>query len=406
MNEHEPQAASDRLQDQAACSAGCTRETRRLLADLIAFDTTSRESNLALIDYVRDYLAGLGVASETLFNAGRSKANLHARLGPTGPGGVMLSGHSDVVPVDGQPWTLPAFRLSERDGRLYGRGTADMKGFIACVLASLPRFLERPLRLPLHIAISYDEEVGCLGVRSLIEQLRASPERPAICLIGEPTHMRPVLGHKGKLAMRCEVHGAACHSAYALLGVNAIEYAAKLIGRLGELGTQLAAPERHDPRFEPPYSTVQTGLIQGGRALNIVPAECCFDFEMRALPADDPQQVAAALRDYAERELLPRMRAVSADSDIRFSELSSYPGLLTDPASEAARLLALLCGREDFTTVAFGTEGGLFDEAGIATVICGPGSMEQGHKPDEYVSLEQLAQCDAQLLRLAQWMQG
>jgi acetylornithine deacetylase len=380
--------------------------SRDLLADLIAFDTTSRLSNLALIDHVRDYLAGLGVESELLFNHDRSKANLYARIGPSGPGGVMLSGHSDVVPVDGQPWTLPAFALTERDGRLYGRGTADMKGYIACVLAAVPAFLARPLRLPLHIAISYDEEVGCLGVRSLVERLRASPERPAICIIGEPTAMRPVLGHKGKLAMRCEVHGAACHSAYAPQGVNAIEYAARLIGCLDEIGMRLAAPERHDARFDPPFSTVQTGVIQGGRALNIVPAECRFDFEMRALPADDPQRVAAELRDYAERELLPRMRAVSAASDIRFSELSSYPGLLTGPTSEAARLLALLCGHEDFSTVAFGTEGGLFDEAGIATVICGPGSMDQGHKADEYVSLDQLAQCDALLARLVEWMQA
>ena len=378
--------------------------SRDLLANLVAFDTTSRESNLAMIEYVRDYLGSLGIACELLFNDDGSKANLYARLGPAGPGGVMVSGHSDVVPVDGQAWTVPAFAMSERDGRLYGRGTADMKGFIACVLASVPVFLKKPLRLPLHIAISYDEEVGCLGVRSLVDRLRASPERPAICLIGEPTQMRPVLGHKGKLAMRCEVHGAACHSAYAPQGVNAIEYAAKLIGRLGEIGTRLASSERHDERFDPPYSTVQTGVIQGGRALNIVPAECRFDFEMRALPADDPQQVAAELRGYAERELLPRMRAVSPASDIQFVELSSYPGLLTDPASDAARLLALIAGREDFTTVAFGTEGGLFDEAGVATVVCGPGSMEQGHKPDEYVSLEQLERCSTLLANLAAWM--
>ena len=381
-------------------------DSRALLEKLIAFDTTSRESNLALIEFVRAYLADLGVASELLFNAERTKANLHARLGPSGPGGVMLSGHSDVVPADGQAWSVPAFQLTERDGKLYGRGTADMKGFLACVLAAVPGFLARPLRLPLHIAISYDEEIGCLGVRSLVEQLRASPERPAICLIGEPTEMRPVLGHKGKLAMRCDVHGAACHSAYAPQGVNAIEYAAKLIGHLGEIGTRLTAAERQDERFDPPFSTVQTGVINGGRALNIVPAECRFDFEVRALPADDPQQVAAELRAYAEAELLPRMRAVSPASDIRFSELSSYPGLLTEPGSEAARLLALLCGREDFSTVAFGTEGGLFDEAGIATVICGPGSMDQGHKPDEFVSLDQLAQCDALLVRLAEWLQG
>ncbi|CAD5105937.1 acetylornithine deacetylase [Zestomonas carbonaria] len=380
--------------------------SRDLLADLIAFDTTSRESNLALIDFVRAYLAGLGVDSELLFNEERTKANLYARLGPDGPGGVMLSGHSDVVPVDGQPWSVPPFRMTERDGRLYGRGTADMKGFIASVLASLPRFLEQPLRLPLHIAISYDEEVGCLGVRSLVAALEGRPDRPAICLIGEPTEMRPVLGHKGKLAMRCEVHGAACHSAYAPQGVNAIEYAARLIGRLGEIGTRLAAPERHDERFDPPYSTVQTGTISGGRALNIVPAECRFDFEVRALPSDDPQRVAEELRDYAEHELLPKMRAVREDTGIRFTPLSAYPGLLTPADSPAAELLGLLCGSQDFSTVAYGTEGGLFDQAGIATVVCGPGSMDQGHKPDEFVTLEQLGRCDAMLGRLVEWMKG
>lgn len=378
--------------------------SRALLADLIAFDTTSRESNLDLIAYVQRYLANLGVSCQLIHSADGRKANLHARLGPAGPGGVMLSGHSDVVPADGQAWTVPVFKLTEQQGRLYGRGTADMKGFIACVLAAVPQFLAQPLRLPLHIAISYDEEVGCLGVRSLIEQLNASPERPAICIIGEPTNMQPVLGHKGKLAMRCEVQGAACHSAYAPQGVNAIEYAAKLIGRLAEVGERLAQPERHDPRFDPPYSTVQTGMIQGGRALNIVPAECSFDFEMRSLPADDPQQVASELQQYAAQTLLPKMRAVHAASDIRFSELSSYPGLFTDANSEAARLLALLSGSDEFSTVAFGTEGGLFDAAGIATVICGPGSMEQGHKPDEFVSLEQLAQCDRMLAKLIAWL--
>ena len=381
------------------------RTSRDLLAELIAFNTVSRESNLALIEFVRAYLAGFGVDSQLLFSADGCKANLYARLGPSGTGGVLLSGHSDVVPVDGQAWSVPPFQLTERDGKLYGRGSADMKGYLACVLAAVPVLLAQPLRLPVHIAISYDEEVGCLGVRSLLAELATRPDKPAICLIGEPTQMRPVLGHKGKLAMRCAVHGAACHSAYAPQGVNAIEYAARLIGRLGEIGQRLAAPERHDLRFDPPYSTVQPGMISGGRALNIVPAECQFDFEVRALPADDPQQVAAELQAYATRELLPQMRAVQAATDIRFTPLSTYPGLATAPDSAAAQLLALLCGRDDFGTVAFGTEGGLFDQAGIATVVCGPGSMDQGHKADEFVSVEQLAQCDAMLGRLVEWLQ-
>lgn len=381
------------------------RTSRDLLAELIAFNTVSRESNLALIEFVRAYLAGFGVDSQLLFSADGCKANLYARLGPSGACGVLLSGHSDVVPVDGQAWSVPPFQLTERDGKLYGRGSADMKGYLACVLAAVPALLAQPLRLPVHIAISYDEEVGCLGVRSLLAELATRPDKPAICLIGEPTQMRPVLGHKGKLAMRCAVHGAACHSAYAPQGVNAIEYAARLIGRLGEIGQRLAAPERHDLRFDPPYSTVQTGMISGGRALNIVPAECQFDFEVRALPADDPQQVAAELQAYAASELLPQMRAVQPATDIRFTPLSTYPGLATAPDSAAAQLLALLCGRDDFGTVAFGTEGGLFDQAGIATVVCGPGSMDQGHKADEFVSVEQLAACDAMLGRLVEWLQ-
>jgi len=380
--------------------------SRDILARLIAFDTVSRNSNLALIKYIQDYLAGLGVDSELFFDEAGGKANLFATLGPRDRGGVCLSGHTDVVPVDGQNWSVPPFELTENGGRLYGRGTADMKGYIACVLAAVPAFLAQPLRVPLHLAFSYDEEVGCLGVRSLLADLERREHKPIACIIGEPTELKPVLGHKGKLAMRCQVHGAACHSAYAPQGVNAIEYAAKLINHLGEIGTRLAAPERHDPRFDPPYSTVQTGVIGGGRALNIVPAECQFDFEVRALPSDDPQQVAEQLRDYAETELLPKMRAVKAEADIRFSELSAYPALATDPESEVAQLLARLSGSDEFSTVAFGTEGGLFDQAGIPTVVCGPGSMDQGHKPDEFVSVEQLAACDAMLLRLLAWMKA
>lgn len=376
--------------------------SRELLARLVGFATVSRESNLALIGFVRDYLAGLGVDCELFHNAEGTKANLFATIGPKDRGGVVLSGHTDVVPVDGQAWTVEPFALTERDGRLYGRGTADMKGFIASVLAAVPAFLAQPLKWPVHLAFSYDEEVGCLGVRSMLAALEQRPNKPRLCLIGEPTELKPVLGHKGKLAMRCQVQGAACHSAYAPYGVNAIEYAARLIGKLGEIGDGLARPEHHDERFDPPFSTVQTGVIKGGRALNIVPAECEFDFEVRALPGFQAQAVAEQLQAYAEVELLPRMRAVSADSDIRLQPLSAYPGLATPVDSEAAQLVALLSGSDDFGTVAFGTEGGLFDQAGIPTVVCGPGSMDQGHKPDEFVSVEQLKACDAMLLRLVE----
>lgn len=374
--------------------------SKALLSTLIGFDTTSRESNLQLIAFVRDYLNEHQVACELIFNDERSKANLFATIGVDDRPGVVLSGHTDVVPVDGQPWSVPPFELTERGGKLYGRGTADMKGYIACVLAAVPALLAEPLRMPVHIALSYDEEVGCLGVRSLLAELEQRPHKPALCIIGEPTELKPVLGHKGKLAMRCDVHGAACHSAYAPQGVNAIEYAAELIGELGRIGSTLRAVHLQDPRFDPPFSTVQTGMIGGGKALNIVPADCRFDFEIRTLPDQDAQAVVQQLQTYAREQVVPKMQAVNAATGIRFTELSSYPGLATDAHSEAAKLIAECCGSSEFTTVAFGTEGGLFDAMGIPTVVCGPGSMDQGHKPDEFVSVEQLAGCDRMLERL------
>ncbi|WP_109478657.1 acetylornithine deacetylase [Paraburkholderia sp. C35] len=380
------------------------RSSRALLERLIAFPTVSRDSNLEMIEFIRHYLGDCGVRSELFYNEPRTKANLFATIGPDTSGGIVLSGHTDVVPVDGQPWTVEPFRLSESEGRLYGRGAADMKGFIASVLAAVPLFVARDLKVPVHLAFSYDEEVGCLGVRPMLAELDKRPHKPALCLIGEPTELKPVLGHKGKLAMRCQVKGAPCHSAYAPYGVNAIQYAARLISHLEDIGEQLSAPDHHDDRFDPPYSTVQTGVIKGGRALNIVPAECEFDFEVRALPGYDATQVADQLHTFAQHQLLPKMHAVNAETDIRFESLSAYPGLATSPESDAARLLAQLCGSSDFGTVAFGTEGGLFNQAGIPAVVCGPGSMDQGHKPDEFVTVEQLERCDAMLARLADYL--
>jgi acetylornithine deacetylase len=281
------------------------RSSRALLERLIGFATVSRDSNLEMIEFIRQYLNELGIESELFYNAERTKANLFATIGPRERGGIVLSGHTDVVPIDGQPWTVDPFRLTERDGRLYGRGTADMKGFIASVLAAVPMFIECELKLPVHLAFSYDEEVGCLGVRPMLAELERRAHKPVLCLIGEPTELKPVLGHKGKLAMRCWVKGAPCHSAYAPYGVNAIQYAARMIGRLEEIGEQLAQPEHHDDRFDPPFSTVQTGVIKGGRALNIVPAECEFDFEVRTLPGFDARKVVDELQTYTEAELLP-----------------------------------------------------------------------------------------------------
>ncbi|MBB5403083.1 acetylornithine deacetylase [Paraburkholderia youngii] len=376
--------------------------SRTLLERLIGFATVSRDSNLELIGFVQQYLADLGVESELFHNDDRTKANLFATIGPRDRGGIVLSGHTDVVPVDGQAWTVEPFRLTEKEGRLYGRGTADMKGYIASVLAAVPAFLRLKLDVPVHLAFSYDEEVGCLGVRPMLAELEKRAHKPRMCLIGEPTELKPVLGHKSKLAMRCHVKGAACHSAYAPQGVNAIQYAARLIHRLEQIGDELAQPEHHDARFDPPFSTVQTGVIKGGRALNIVPAECEFDFEVRGVPGFDPNRVVDKLQSYAATELLPKMRAVQPDTDVRVQMLNAYPGLATSPDSDAARLLAMLSGSKEYATVAFGTEGGLFTQAGIPTVVCGPGSMDQGHKPDEFITVEQLNRCDAMFARLAE----
>ncbi|QNU64156.1 acetylornithine deacetylase [Vreelandella titanicae] len=377
-------------------------QSRLLLEKLVAFETVSRVSNLNLIEFIRGYLDELGVTSQLVYNDSGSKANLWATIGPADRGGIVLSGHTDVVPVEGQAWTFPPFKLTEHDGKLYGRGSADMKGFLACMLAAVPTFLATPLRTPIHLAFSYDEEVGCLGVRSLLEYIKEQAQPPVACIVGEPTGLKPILGHKGKLAMRCHVHGAACHSAYAPDGVNAIEYASHLIVKLTEMGDELR-DKQLDYRFDPPFTTVQTGTISGGNALNIVPTDCCFDWEIRTLPSADGEQICSELKQYACQELEPQMRAVKADTGIHFEPLQAYPGLLLDQSAPLAKFIALLANSSDFSTVAFGTEGGLFHQVGIPAVICGPGSMAQGHKPDEFIAIEQLHRCDAMMRRLARF---
>jgi acetylornithine deacetylase len=361
---------------------------------LVGFDTTSRGSNLALIEFVRDYLDSHAVASELVFDETGNKANLYAKLGPAGIGGIMLSGHTDVVPVDGQDWHSDPFTLLAKDGRLFGRGTADMKSFIAVVLALLPNLAARPLRIPVHLAFSYDEEVGCRGARRLIAAIADRPDRPRLCIVGEPTMMRPVTGHKGKRSFRCRVHGFESHSALAHLGVNAIEAAAELVAMLKAMARRRRDTGPFDPEYTPPYTTIQTGVIHGGTALNIVPKDCTFDFEFRLLPGDDPDAGIGELRDFAENRLLPEMRAIRAEAAIEFEELSAFPGLDTADNAEITRLVASLTGANGTAKVSFGTEGGLFQQAGIPTVVCGPGSIEQAHKPDEFIDLDQIAECE------------
>ncbi|HEU0071352.1 MAG TPA: acetylornithine deacetylase [Alphaproteobacteria bacterium] len=371
-----------------------------LLRRLISFDTTSRNSNLALIEYLRDSLADHGVDSTLYRDAGGGKANLYATCGPADVGGLMLSGHTDVVPVDGQDWSSDPFALREESGLLYGRGACDMKGFIAVALSLLPMLKRHDLRRPVHFAFTFDEEIGCLGARQLAAQLREMPVRPAFCLIGEPTGMHVVNGHKGRLAMRCHVHGKEGHSAMPEQACNAVESAAEIISRLRALARRLREQGPYEAGFEPPYTTVHTGLVQGGTALNIVPRDCSFDFEIRNIPSQDPLGLFEELRRQAIEQLLPEMRKTAPQANIRFEELSRAPGLLPNDDDALLRLALAASGDNIAQKVSFGTEAGLYQGADIPTIVCGPGHIVHAHKPDEYVSLEQIARCEAFVTRL------
>lgn len=380
-----------------------TQRTLEILERLVAFPTVSRDSNLALIHWVRDYLAGFGIESRLTHDAGGGKANLFATIGAGGGGGLVLSGHSDVVPVEGQVWASDPFTLSERNGKLHGRGTADMKGFLAAVLASVPRFLASGVNHPLHIAISHDEEVGCLGVRHLLADLAAAGIRPAGCIVGEPTGMKPVIGHKSSSVYVCSVEGLEAHSSLAPQGVNAIDYASRLIARIGAMAERLRAQEPPHEGYEVPFSTMQVGVIEGGQAHNIVPRHCSFCFDVRALPSTDPEALAQELRAHAEAELLPAMRALAPHAGITIERRSFIPGAAIDedaPLTRYVQRLARSNAPPGF--VPYGTEAGLFQQQGIAALICGPGSISQAHRPDEYIALDQLAECEDFLARLAE----
>jgi acetylornithine deacetylase len=371
-----------------------------MIGRLVAFDTTSRCSNLALIAFVQEYLEGWGIGSDLVYDRERRKANLYATIGPAETGGILLSGHTDVVPVDGQAWDSDPFALAEKQGRLYGRGTADMKSFIAVALALVPEFLARRLATPVHFAFTYDEEVGCIGVRGLIAALRQRPVRPGACIVGEPTLMRPVIAHKGKRSLRCRVRGLESHSALAHEGVNAVEAAAEIVAYLKSMARRKRDQGPFDPAYAPPYTTIHTGVIQGGTALNIVPRDCSFDFEFRNIPADDPVLLLEEVKRYAAAALLPEMQAVSPAACIGFEEMNAVDGLDIAPDHALVHLVQSLTGANDTGKVSFCAEAGLYQEADIPTVICGPGSIEVAHKPNEYIEVDQVRRCESFMRRL------
>ena len=380
------------------------RTTLSFLRDLIAFPTVSRDPNRALIEYCADYLISIGAMVEIIAADSGDKANLYATIGPDMVPGVMLSGHTDVVPVAGQIWTKPPFKAVVESGRVYGRGTADMKGFVAAALSCAGRAAQRhsqtPLRTPLHLALSYDEEIGCVGVRSLIDMLAAAPVKPAMCIVGEPTAMAIATGHKGKTAIEAACVGSAAHSALAPHAVNAIHLACDLIAEIRHLQDNIVTDGAQDSAYDIPYTTLHAGLITSGIALNIVPDHAVVTFEIRNLVADDPEQILYRLRR-AIAPVIAMARRRAAEADIVFKVINSYPGLETSLDEDVVAMVAELTGRDERIKVAFGTEGGLFSQRlGMPAVVCGPGSMAQGHKADEFVTLAQLDSCDAMLASL------
>ncbi len=378
-------------------------DSRLMIERLIGFPTVSRDSNLGLIEWVRDYLQTLGAKTRLTYDATGKKANLFATLGDSNKPGLILSGHTDVVPVDGQNWDTDPFIATERGGKLYARGAADMKGFIGIALARAPRFVaalnENRLDAPLHYALSYDEEVGCLGVRGLISDLEENSIRPAGCVVGEPTSMQPIVAHKGTHRFRCAVHGREAHSSYVTHGVNAIEYAARLVVYIRQIADRLAQIETRDYGFTVPYSTLSTGLIHGGIAANVIPKECIFQFDMRTLPSASAEALYREIRIYAE-SLATEMRKTDASAGIDLEWKSQTVGLAASETDAIVQWAMRLSNIHRVGRVSYGTEAGLFQQMGVPSVICGPGDIAQAHTPNEFVTLEQLARCEAFMDRI------
>lgn len=367
---------------------------RKLLADLVAFDTVSDRTNLPLIAHIESYLAALGVKGERIVDETGKKASLWVTIGPEDRPGLVLSGHTDVVPVVGQNWSHDPFKLVERDGRLYGRGTTDMKGFVAVCLAMVPEMLEAKLTTPIHLAISYDEEIGCVGVRPMLGEVAKKRVKPLGCFVGEPTEMKVIIGHKGKHGVRATFRGLARHSSIAPDGVNAIEYAAEMITEIRRRAVNLASNGARDDLYDVSHTTLLTSIVHGGAALNIVPDTCTVEFECRGIGITESRQVTDAIIAWARAELEPAMKEKNSECGIDFEEILDYPALDTKGDAAIVTLAKGLAGRNDHAKVAFGTEAGLFvSMADVPSVVIGPGSIAQAHTPDEFVEMAELEKC-------------
>lgn len=376
---------------------------RSWLEKLVAFDTTSRNSNLALIETVRDYLKGHGLKPELIYSPEGNKANLFATLpadnGVT-QGGIIMSGHTDVVPVDGQKWDTDPFVLTEKDNKLFGRGAADMKGYIATALSLVPEFLSMKRHKPLHFALSYDEEIGCLGAPVMLNELKRRGQQADGCVVGEPTGMDVVVAHKGINLFTCRVHGKSSHSSLTPQGCNAIEHAAQLICFIRQTANQFKAQGPYDQHYDVPFTTMTTNQIHGGIAVNTIPELCEFSYEFRNLPGMTAESIQDKIRQYIDQTLLPEMRQEYANANIDIETIAYAPGLEASEQAAITALVRALTNDRAIKKVAYGTEGGQFQEINIPTVVCGPGNIEQAHKPNEYVALDQLASCENFLRKL------
>jgi acetylornithine deacetylase len=384
-----------------AQTAASPMTTIELLERLVSFDTTSRNSNLALIGFVRGYLDSFGVTYRLSPDAASEKANLHAIIGPQAAGGLALSGHVDTVPVDGQAWTSDPFALRHHDGKLFARGSCDMKGFIAACLAAVPDFQALRLVRPLHLFISYDEEVGCWGARHLIQDLHESGLRPDVCVVGEPSGMKPILAHKGKFNLDVTVRGLGGHSSEPSKGVNAVQAAGEAIAWVAREARRLAAEGPFEDGFDPPHTTIHAGTMEGGTILNIIPQHAAFTMEWRFIPGDSPHRHLERMRAWISETIEPAMKAVHPECGFIYNIALEMPGMELAPDHPLATVVKQVAGTNGAGKVAYGTEGGFFEEAGIPTIICGPGHIEQAHQPDEWIAESELAACDRFIRRLA-----
>jgi acetylornithine deacetylase len=375
--------------------------TISLLERLVAFDTTSRNSNLPLIGFVREYLDRHGVSYRISTDGSGQKSNIHAIIGPQSAGGVALSGHVDTVPVDGQAWSGDPFSLRRRDGKLLARGACDMKGFVAACLAAVPDLQSRPLTRPVHLFISYDEEVGCGGVQRLLEDLTESGLKPDLCVVGEPSGMKPILAHKGKFNLDVSVRGLPGHSSDPARGVNAVQAAAEAIAWIARDARRLAAEGPFMPEFDPPYTTAHVGTVRGGTILNIIPEHAEFTMEWRYIPSDSPHRHMERLQAYVAETIEPAMKAVDPACGFSYGITLQMPGMALPPDHALATMVKQVTGSNSAGAVSYGTEGGFYEAAGIPTIICGPGHIAQAHQPDEWIAASELEACDAFIRHLA-----